>query len=391
MIKGIYRFFIITGIAVGVVTGIFFICAFQNQLSTLAERVRLARLVEQNAKIILAPRAQEKDVTFSMCSISWEQYEKISNKIPSEWVFAPIAQSFDYETEVIANNTKASGIAVFYSAAELFDIKGSSVYEGRLDSGDTKTCTASRAFAEFYGVSVGDSISLNGEELRVTGLFEAPEYGQTDQTFFMPNNGQMLILPYLNSDEILINYVVIKKPGNMSINDFESALAMLTVSLNDGFEDNEYAFIAASDGQIFEQGFVGRPDTIAYLSIFVIAFLGEFVAGVNIFNLAKAGVLENKQRIGLMLATGSSYFTLYRDFTGEILMLCAKGALLGLGVSSVFVYYTNRLMNSFFLLFDTVTVALSLSTILLVALAASYVPFSYILKQQPAYLLKQEG
>ena len=66
MLKKTYRAFLVLGMAVGVVAGIFFLCSVQRQIADNAETAEIRRKNEQNAKIYLSPKEVKKNTLFAL-------------------------------------------------------------------------------------------------------------------------------------------------------------------------------------------------------------------------------------------------------------------------------------------------------------------------------------
>ena len=119
--------------AVGVVTGIFFICLLQRQITDTAEAAKARRLNEQNAFIYQSPDVPENTV-FAMSPMSPEQYEAAARLIPASLSYAPIAQTLEEPGAVVANHTTMSGVSVVLPTTDFFPVKGMTLLEGTLDT-----------------------------------------------------------------------------------------------------------------------------------------------------------------------------------------------------------------------------------------------------------------
>ena len=394
MLKKTYRNFLIAGMAVGVVTGIFFICLLQRQITDTAEAAKARRLNEQNAFIYQSPRDVPENTVFAMSPMSPEQYEAAARLIPASLSYAPIAQTLEEPGAVVANHTTMSGVSVVYSTTDFFPVKGMTLLEGTLVTA-SGTCAASQFFLDACGLELSDSpiVEIHGRQFRVTAVFEAAEDAAgSDDDFFRATSANLLVLPYgtqAAGENVRATHIVVKRPEGLALEEFEALLSQLEQELNAQNPDPDTVFHALT-GAAFQESKGVSLGAFIFLGIFLLAFLGEFLAGVNMMSLASAGVLKGKRKVGLKLAVGASYGGVFREFLGELLLICAKGALLGIAVAAVLVYYANKFMGDFLFLFNGTTVLLSGAVILCVCFAAAYFPFRYILKRQPAALLRQE-
>lgn len=395
MLKKTYRAFLVLGMAVGVVAGIFFLCSVQRQIADNAETAEIRRKNEQNAKIYLSPKEVKKNTLFALHTMLPKEFEAADGLIPEGWQSAPVAESTGTPPAVTANHTTIPDVSVLYSTPDFFAVKGMEPPEGDWETGPD-TCAASTAFLETYGLHLEASpvVEVDGRRLRITSAFEAAALESPLDSLLTPQSTALLLLlpyePALQRQELHVAYIDIRKPDGLSIEDFESRLSRLQERLNAQFSTADTVFHAETDADIYESSRVPSGDAMIFSGIFLLAFLGEFLAGVNMMSLASAEILESKQKIGLKLAVGASYSAVFREFLGELTLICAKGLLLGAAVSAVLVYSINNYMGSFLFLFNSTTIFLAAAVIFCACFAAAYFPFRYILKQQPAYLLRQE-
>ncbi len=394
MLKKTYRTLLIFGIAVGVVTGVFFLCSVQRQITTEAEEAELRRQNEQNARIWMAPKELADTVIFASSSIPWELYQPAAKLIPDGWQYAPAAISKENYGSIAANNTQDAGASVIYSTPELFSVAALEVTAGSpaLTAG---TCAASDDFLKSYGLSVGGTVQVDGQEIQITASFSMPEKASEADSFLsLTETSRFLILPYEMAGEnnAFLQYISLKKPEALGLDEFEAGLAGLETQLNRLTAEHENEFFAKTEARLLEDSDSRRRTSgpSIFAAILLLAFLGEFLAGINLMSLAGAGILESRQKLGLRLAVGASYGALFREFAGELLLICAKGALLGISAASVLVYYCNRAIGDFLFLFDWATVLMAAGVIFCACFAAAYFPFRAVLKRQPVALLRQD-
>ncbi len=392
MLKMTYRILLIFGIAVGVVTGTFFLCTVQRQIAANAEEAAVRRRNEQNAKIWMVPKDLPDTAVFALSPIPWELYDPASGLIPKGWQYAPVAVSAGNFKDISANSTQDTGASVIYSTPNLFPVAGLETVDGS-PSLTAGTCAASVKFLETYGLSVGGTVRADGQKLRIAASFSLPEKSAgAEELLPLTDTALLLVLPYetAKDEKSFLQYISLKKPEDLELEEFEAGLAELETRLNQLTAEKDSEFSAKTEAQIVEDSKKGANEPSVFAGILLLAFLGEFLAGINLMSLASAGILENRQKLGLRLAVGASYGALFREFAGELLLICVKGMLLGISAASVLIYYGNRATGQFLFLFDWVTVLMAAGVIFCACFAAAYFPFRTVLKRQPAALLRQE-
>ena len=237
MLKKTYRAFLVLGMAVGVVAGIFFLCSVQRQIADNAETAEIRRKNEQNAKIYLSPKEVKKNTLFALHTMLPKEFEAADGLIPEGWQSAPVAESTGTPPAVTANHTTIPDVSVLYSTPDFFAVKGMEPPEGDWETGPD-TCAASTAFLETYGLHLEASpvVEVDGRRLRITSAFEAAALESPLDSLLTPQSTALLLLlpyePALQRQELHVAYIDIRKPDGLSIEDFESWLSRLQERLN---------------------------------------------------------------------------------------------------------------------------------------------------------------
>lgn len=392
MLNKTYQRLIVIGICIGVTAGIFFLCMLQNQIASTAQANEVRRRDELNGRIYVTLKDPGENALFSLGDMKMEAYEEIAALLPKDWIWAPVAAL--WESEVSANETQIAGTEVLYSTAQYLTVNDTSLLEGSFNPAG-EGCMVNEAFMTEYGLSLSDapSVTVNGEALPITGVFQTPPESRVSDLFqSLGGTGPQLVASFAHYAEKggeTLRQIILQKPEGLTLSQFEEQLARLQEACASLPVDTDRTYRVCSDAALYTD--VNRTkDTLpVYLGIFLMTLLGEFVAGLNVMHLASAGILDNRRSLGLRLAVGASYGNLFREFLWEIVALCGKGALLGLAASSVLVFAVNRFMNQFSFLFDAATVGMSVAVILSVSFLAAYFPFRAVLRQQPARLHRE--
>jgi ABC-type antimicrobial peptide transport system permease subunit len=117
---------------------------------------------------------------------------------------------------------------------------------------------------------------------------------------------------------------------------------------------------------------IARPRAISILlSAFAIAAL--VLAAVGVYGVIAYSVRERTQEIGVRMALGATAGVVFRLVLGHALRLAAAGILVGLGAAAALTRVLQRLLFETEPL-DPWTFALTAIVLLLVAIAASYLP-----------------
>lgn len=393
MLKRIYRIFLIAGMAVGVTTGVFFLCSLQRQLADQAAVEESRRAMKQNAILYQTPKETSENTLLAVSTMTISECERAIEAIPKGWKYAPVAQVFGEGTAVTAEGLALSDVEVLYSTPSFFPLRGMELLEG---DGEFASgfCAVSQGFLEAHGwrLNTAPTLEIEGTPQKITAVFSATQMtSQTEFSLLSSDTSLLLVLPYEAAPKpsAKVSYILVQKPEEFSQAEFEAGLSNIEQTLNRQYGEAATLF-RAQTGSNFEESLSIPTDAGIFLGVVFLAFLGELLAGINLMSLASAGILENKQHLGIRLAAGASHGDLFKEFLAELLGICARGTLLGMAASAVLVYYANETTGSFLFLFNGYTIAASACIMVLVCLFSSYLPFRQFLKQEPAALLQKE-
>jgi len=212
--------------------------------------------------------------------------------------------------------------------------------------------------ADLLKLNVGDTITVNGSDLVVTGIL-----GETGS-----NEDYQIFLP-LETLQQLFN-----KEGVISSIDIRALCNACPVEvIADSINQNITGVRAVAVRQIAhtEMGMLERINRFMYALAGITLIIGAFA----VFNTMMASVNERTKDIGIMRAVGASRSQILRIFIYESLITGVVGGILGYGVGTLLAYVICPLVfENTAISFAPIFIPVSLGVATLIAVAATIYP-----------------
>jgi putative ABC transport system permease protein len=212
--------------------------------------------------------------------------------------------------------------------------------------------------ADLLKLNVGDTITVNGSDLVVTGIL-----GETGS-----NEDYQVFLP-LQTLQQLFN-----KKGVISSIDIRALCNACPVEvIADSINQNITGVRAVAVRQIAhtEMGMLERINRFMYALAGITLIIGAFA----VFNTMMASVNERTKDIGIMRAVGASRSQILRIFIYESLITGVAGGILGYGVGTLLAYVIGPLVfENTAISFAPIFIPVSLAVATLIAVAATIYP-----------------
>jgi putative ABC transport system permease protein len=212
--------------------------------------------------------------------------------------------------------------------------------------------------ADLLKFKVGDTITVNGSDLVVTGIL-----GETGS-----NEDYQVFLP-LETLQQLFN-----KEGVISSIDIRALCNACPVEvIADSINQNITGVRAVAVRQIAhtEMGMLERINRFMYALAGITLIIGAFA----VFNTMMASVNERTKDIGIMRAVGASRSQILRIFIYESLITGMVGGILGYGVGTLLAYVIGPLVfENTSISFAPIFIPVSLAVATLIAVAATIYP-----------------
>jgi len=212
--------------------------------------------------------------------------------------------------------------------------------------------------ADLLKLNVGDTVTVNGSDLVVTGIL-----GETGS-----NEDYQIFLP-LETLQQLFN-----KEGVISSIDIRALCNACPVEvIADSINQNITGVRAVAVRQIAhtEMGMLERINKFMYALAGITLIIGAFA----VFNTMMASVNERTKDIGIMRAVGASRSQILRIFIYESLITGVVGGILGYGVGTLLAYAIGPLVfENTTISFAPIFIPVSLAVATLIAVAATIYP-----------------
>ncbi len=213
--------------------------------------------------------------------------------------------------------------------------------------------------AKSFGVSVGDSIKIDGKEYEVTGISRESE-GDTDSA---------IITSIATAQDILgmegkVTMIVVS-PANVAdsrdIADYINEVYSDSDDVVAGTDEDVRKFAAQMTGQLSAM-------------TFGLGSIASIIAGIVIMNVMFMTVRERRREIGVMKAIGATNRQVLVEIVSEAIAISLAGAAIGLFLSMFSVDFLNIFLGSRLAIITPGLVTTSVLFALFIGIAAGIAP-----------------
>jgi len=300
-------------------------------------------------------------------------------------------------TTVKYNDQKEFGSLIGTRTGESLELLKESwaleIAEGRdIRQGDSGTVVVGHRIAELKfedDVPLRASISINGEDFRLVGVYEETGDPAIDQALTMPYSEAADLIGRGEDD---YDYIIARAQSGFTP---EEAKAEVETELRRerGVEKGEESFAVSTNDDLLES----FNQILAVVSgvVIGIASISLVVGGVNIMNTMYASVTQRTREIGVMKAIGASKRQILTIFLLEAGIIGTIGGVLGvlsgIGLSSLASYAATQAVSipiSPYLGLDLILGSILFSFV--VGLASGFLPARSAANLPPAEALQYE-
>lgn len=193
------------------------------------------------------------------------------------------------------------------------DISNIKITEGKaFSNGSTKEVIIGKVASEKLNKSVGDTLTLNQEKYKITGIFETGDLQQDGGAFLSLNNLQEI---EDKSDKVTMIYVKINNDANVD---------EVTKNIEDKYGSDITTIASLEDLQSVDQG-INIIDTASW----AISILAIVIGGIGVINTMIMSVFERTREIGVLKAVGWKNRRVLSMILGESIVLTLVAGLVG--------------------------------------------------------------
>ncbi|OEC95277.1 MULTISPECIES: ABC transporter permease [Methanobrevibacter] len=200
-------------------------------------------------------------------------------------------------------------IGIDPEGSELADI---SMKEGRIFEDNTSEVILGEIYAEDNNYSVGDSIIINGEDFKVSGIYETGDQNMAGGVFTSISK-----IGELMDDKDSISNIYVK------VNKGEDAQAVADRI------DTKYGDNITTVTSVMEMTQMADMLNMLQASTWAISLLAIVVGGLGIINTMLMSVFERTREIGVLKAVGWSNKKILTMIVGESLVITIVSAIIG--------------------------------------------------------------
>lgn len=228
-----------------------------------------------------------------------------------------------------------------------------------------------RVFARNNEIGIGDTLRINGSDLRVSGIARGGNTVVSQFAFAsLPDVTRLL------AQGGLVNYFLVKA-------DDGTAPDRLTGAIRDAVPESKpmtTAEFSAANTKDLEEGFL----PIIWVLVVIGFVIGTLVIGLTIYT----ATLEKRREYGVLKAIGLSNRSLYGIVWRQSLASAVLGLIVGVAVTLVLGVVLEQLLPMFVTTFRLRDIALVSAVALAMAVVASFVPMRPVARLDPAQIFR---
>ena len=214
----------------------------------------------------------------------------------------------------------------FFAAYEMDAAEGFLFTQADIDGGNLLIVLGSALAKTLFpdGGAVGSRVSLYYQTFTIAGILEPSS--ASDQADMMPYN-EMAYAPQESLESAWGKRLAITDMRFTTSNsdDVRAAVSQLTSHFQSVHPTSDVAITDTVAELRKERQTLSRGiSVLVFLSV-----VGLFVSAINLMNLMLIRTIKHTKGIGIMLALGTTRNEIFRLFSGESVLMCAAGAIIG--------------------------------------------------------------
>lgn len=186
------------------------------------------------------------------------------------------------------------------------------ITQGSVFSNDGNELILGKISSEKLNKTVDDTLEVNGEEYKITGIFETGDPNQDEGAYTTIKNVQNLL-----DDEKNISMIYVKVDSGVNVDD-------VTKTIEDKYGDNLTTVTSISDIETIADAL----DMVNSAS-FAISLLAIIIGGIGIINTMIMSVYERTREIGVLKAVGWKGRRILGMILGESIVLTVTAGIVG--------------------------------------------------------------
>lgn len=191
-------------------------------------------------------------------------------------------------------------------------LSGMKITSGSQFSGNAQEIIIGKVASEKLNKTIGNTITLNNEEYKITGIFETGDLQQDGGAFISLKNLQEI---EEKPEKVTMIYVKIKKDGKVED---------VTKIIEDQYGKDVTTIASLEDLQSVDQG-LNTIDTASW----AISILAIVIGGIGVINTMIMSVYERTREIGVLKAVGWKNRRILEMILGESIVLTVVAGLVG--------------------------------------------------------------
>ncbi|MBZ9571319.1 ABC transporter permease [Methanobrevibacter sp. TMH8] len=249
------------------------------------------------------------------------------------------------------------------------------ITKGKIFNADNDEIVLGKISAEKLNKTVNDTLELNGEDYKITGIFETGDPNQ-DEGAYAP----LASVQELMDDEGNVSMIYVKVDSGANVD-------QVTKTIEDKYGNNITTVTSISDIETIADAL----DMVNSAS-FAISLLAIIIGGIGIINTMIMSVYERTREIGVLKAVGWKGRRILGMILGESIVLTVTSGIVGsvIGVIGVEVLVALGVLGGMTPVFTITTFAQAFGVAILVGLVGGLYPAWRASRLPPTEALRYE-
>lgn len=200
-------------------------------------------------------------------------------------------------------------IGVDQSNVDFTDMK---ITKGKVFSNNSKEVIIGKLTAENENMTIGDTLTINREEFKITGIFETGDPNQDDGAYSSIETVQNLV-----NDPDKISMIYVKVDSNVDIEEITERI------------DKEYGKNITTITSVADVESIATSLDMVNSASWAISLLAIIIGGIGIINTMVMSVYERTREIGVLKAIGWKNRRVLGMILGESIVLTITAGIIG--------------------------------------------------------------
>ena len=252
---------------------------------------------------------------------------------------------------------------------------GVKITKGKLFANNTDEVVIGKLAAEELNITVGDTLTIKGEDFKVTGIFETGDPNQDDGAYSSISTVQNLM-----EDEGNVSMIYVKLDSGADVDE-------VTKEIDDKYGENITTVTSIADIEMIADA-LNMIDSASW----GISLLAIVIGGIGIINTMIMSVYERTREIGVLKAVGWKRRRILGMILGESIVLTITAGIIGsiVGIMGIQLLSSTGVLTGISPVYTLETFANAFAVAIVVGLVGGFYPAWRASRLPPTEALRYE-